>query len=371
MITKVKNLLKKNRILHFWVTYYRDKDFRRSYQNYLKPNPFKKTRKIVRRELEMIRNYWGCPPYHYYLYNLYEQKLSDDQLLDYIAPFYYYNIYWEKRHLGLKQSRYWSKYFQYQLFKKFDIPTMDIIAMIRNGALLNMQNKYMSFNELVEKYLTNGNNALFLKPEYGRGGKGIVLLSKKDDKVFLNNEPISIEKIISRLSSNENYIIQERFVQSHKMTEINRHSVNTLRIGTRLNNDEITVSFCMLRMGTNNSFVDNMSSGGIIIIVDTNDGTLADYAQSPDAKRKYYMHPNSQYVFKNGRIENWHEIKSQIIKYAYLLHECKDLGWDVAISDTGIKILEINIYFALDQQPAYNGMRKILNVYPELLKMNS
>ena len=105
--------------------------------------------------------------------------------------------------------------------------------------------------------------------------------------------------------------------------------------------------------------------GGIIIIVDINDGTLADYAQTPNADKIYYKHPTSNYVFKNTRIENWQEIKSKILKYASLLNECKDLGWDVAISETGFKVLEINLYFALDQQPAYNGMRKILDVYPD------
>lgn len=367
---RLVSLIKKNHLLHFIATYLRDKKFRKDYNRYLKKNPYKKSRKIILHELKLLRDYWGCPPYHYYLYNLYEKKLSDNQLLDYISPFYYYEIYWKNRHTGLNQTLYWSKYFQYQLLKRLNIPTMDLVAVIRSRVLLDMNNDIITVEELIEKYLKTTNSAIFFKPDYGRGGKGIFMLSKKDDVLFLNNEPTTIENILKTLLAGDDYVVQELFVQSRKMAQIYKHSVNTLRIGTQVNKNEVTISFCMLRMGTENSFVDNMSAGGIVIPVDINDGTFTDYAQSPDAKRKYDKHPNSNFVFKGERIENWQRIKSLIIKYAYLLGECKDLGWDVAIGETGIKILEINIYFALDQQPVYHGMRKILGIYPEIIENN-
>ena len=260
MISKIKNILKKNHFLHFLVTFYRDEEFRRILSVFIQIQIFKEIKKIARRELKLIRDYWGCPPYHYYLYNLYRKELSDDQLLDYIPPFYYYCIYWEKRNIGLNKSSYWSKVFQHQLFKKYNIPSMDIVGIIQDGELLSPNNESLRLNEFIESYLRNNNDALFIKPEYGRGGKGISLLTRKDGTIFLNYKPTSVEKIIPSLIPGEKYIVEERFKQSRQMSEINNYSVNTLRIGTKVNNDETIVSFCMLRMGTNNSFVDNMSA---------------------------------------------------------------------------------------------------------------
>ncbi|MBN1182827.1 MAG: hypothetical protein JXB49_11105 [Bacteroidales bacterium] len=360
-----KSLLKRNRLLHFLITYYRDKQFRRAFNSYLKSKPLQKNHKQIQRELNLIRKYWGCPPYHYYLYKLYEKNLSDEQLLDYVAPFYYTNIYWAERHIGLNKSLYDSKFFQHQLFARLNIPSLDIIAMINGEQLTDFQNNHLTFDDLITKYLKNENSALFLKPEYGAGGSGIIKLYKKEGQLYLNNTLISSGEIYDLLPKNKNYLIQERFVQSAKMTLINEYTVNTLRICTQAKGNEIFVPLCILRMGIKNSFIDNFCAGGLVAIVDVNDGSLSDYAQTKELDRKYYEHPDSHFVFKGQKIENWHEIKALILKYSRLISECKDLGWDVAIGDDGIKIIEINVQQGLDHQLVYNGFRKVLNIFPE------
>jgi hypothetical protein len=368
MITRIKEILKGNRTLHFWVTYFRDKDLRKAFHFYLRPNTLKKPRKTIRRELKIIRDYWSCPPYHYYLYKLFEKKMSDDELLNFLPPFYYTNVYWESRHIGLNKSYYMSKFSQHQLFTRFNIPSIEIIAKIRKGILYNANDQHITIETLINNYLINKESALFFKPEFGSGGHGIVKLSKANDTLFLNNRQIDINMIISSLSIEDDYLIQERFIQSKKMAEINKDSVNTLRICTQFKDGEIVVPLCILRMGINNSFIDNFCSGGLVTIINVEDGSLEDYGQTKELNKKYYEHPDSQYVFKGKRIDNWNEIKMQIVCYSYLLSECKDLGWDVAIGDNGIKILEINVQQGLDHQLVYEGFRKILDIYPELNK---
>jgi len=181
----------------------------------------------------------------------------------------------------------------------------------------------------------------------------------------MNNKPCSIEKVSEAFTNGENYIIQERFIQSESMSKINKSSVNTLRIYTQIRDGKAVLAACILRMGVNNSFVDNLSQGGLMNIINVNTGLLSDFAQIKLDDKKYFEHPDSKYVFKGNKINNWQEIKSRIIEYSSLLCECKDLGWDVAIGENGFKVLEINIAHGIDHpQMVFGGMRRILQVFP-------
>jgi hypothetical protein len=292
-------------------------------------------------------------------------------LLDYIPPYYYFNIYWEKRNRQLNETLYQSKIYQQQLFAEYNIPSVEVIATVKNNFIYNSEGAPITIIDLIAKYLEKDDDALFCKPEYGRGGAGIIHISQRNDEVLLNNKPVSIEKIMSFFRNDRRYVIQERFIQSEAMARINTSSVNTLRIYTQLKDDRVVLPACILRMGVNNSFVDNLSQGGLMNLINVDDGSLSDYAKIKLEDKKYFEHPDSKYIFKNSNIDNWQEIKSQIIKYSYLFSECKDLGWDVAIGEKGIKVLEINIQHGIDHpQMIFGGMRRILGVYPNDMRDN-
>lgn len=367
----IRSSLKKSHFLHLIYTLCTDKKVRRGYFRYIRLGIYKKPKIKVRQELDLVYKYWNYPPYHYYRYKLYEKELTQDQILDYIPPYFYYNIYWEKRNRELDQTLYQSKFFQHQLFAKNNIPALEIVATIKDNVLYNPEYVSITINQLIEKHLKTNNNALFCKPEYGRGGKGIVFLSMKDNVIHLNNKPISADKIMQVFKTGADYIIQERFVQSEHMAKINRSSVNTLRIYTQINDGKAVLPACILRMGVNNSFVDNLSQGGLMNVINVENGSLSDYAQIKLEDKKYYIHPDSKYVFKGSKIKDWQEIKSHILKFSELLNECKDLGWDIAIGDNGFKVLEINIAHGIDHpQMVFGGMRRILRVYPDRIDNN-
>lgn len=364
-IMDLKRFLKKSTLLYFAVGYYRDKQIREAFNSYFKPDPLKKSRKEVRRELRMLKEYWQCPPSHYFLYKLYKKKLSDQQLLDFLPPFYYYNVYWAGRHPGLDKDLYESKIYQHELFTRLNIPSVPVVAIYKDGFLSGPDNKHLSIDSLIKEYLTDEDKALFIKPEYGSGGHGILKLSYQSGQLYLNDKVTEKSNLISRLSGDVNYIFQERFIQSKKMAQINSSSVNTLRICTQERNGKIIIPLCILRMGIKNSFIDNFCSGGLLNIINVNDGSLKEYAQTKELQKKYFEHPDSQYIFKGCRIENWEDIVTIIIGYSHLLREWKDLGWDVAIGEEGFKILEVNVQQGLDHQLAYNGFRQVLKIYPE------
>ncbi len=372
MTISPKALLKKSSFIYSIVIFFKDKEFRKSYLRYLNKNPKKKSRTEVKKDLKLLIKYWNCPSQYYYLYDLYIKKLPEDQLLDYIPPYYYYNIYWEKRNKHVNKKLFESKIFQDSLFKVHKIPSIKILAIIKSRVVHNCENLPMTIYDLLKNYLKYDNSVLVCKPEFGAGGKGIILVSRNKGVYLVNNKPAAEEKILSYFGRNENYIVQEQFVQSKEMARINNSSVNTLRIFTQIKDNKVVLPACILRMGLNNSFVDNLSQGGLMNIVNVDNGFLSDYALKGLGDKRYNEHPDSKYVFKNNKINNWEEIKSEIIKYAHLLKECKDIGWDIAVGEKGFKVLEINISHGMYySQILYGGMRKILGIYPELYNGNN
>lgn len=361
-----RSFLKNNTLLHFIYYLYKDEKFRRGYFRYLFSQRLIKSRRTIKHEVAEVGKYWNYPPYHYYRYKLYEKDISIDEILDYIPPYYYYNIYWEKRHKDLNTELYQSKFFQDKLFTKHGIPSMEVLAIVKNRELLDSGEEAMEVNTLLDKYLANETDMLFCKPEFGRGGVGIVVLARRNGQLLLNNKPVEIYQVLPAFSNSEDYIVQKGFIQSTEMSKINSSSVNTLRIYTQFNDGKVYMPACILRMGVNNSYVDNLSQGGLMNIIDVEDGSLSEYSLIKLENRKYYEHPDSKYVFKGARIENWKEIKEKILQYSGLLNECRDLGWDVAVGENGFKVLEINIAHGMDHpQMIFGGMRRIIGVYPE------
>lgn len=365
MIKKyLPNFLKKNPVLHFLVILWRDREVREGFLYFLKPLNKKKSIKIILEELSCISRYWNCPPYHYFTYRLFNKKLSKEQLLDIIPPIFYTNVYWDKRNKELNKSLFQSKNFQNELFQKYKIASMKVIATVKNNWLLNSEDKPITIDELIRNHIVSDDSGLVIKPDNGRGGEGIHFITRKNKTIYLGNKPISQHNILKSLEKNRNYIIQERFLQSKEMAAINASSVNTLRIYTQIKGDKAVLPACVLRIGVN-KVVDNFCQGGLMVPVDVETGMLAEFALTKNGDTKFYSHPVSKYVFKDTKLAHWQEIKDQVTKYAMLLSDCRDLGWDVAIGEKGIKVIEINIQHGLFVQNVIGGMRKILGVYPE------
>ena len=365
MIRYFKTQIKKNAFFLFLYRYVRYADYRYHYNSYIKNFPHKKSLRKIFEEKRLIKDYWKTPGFYYYRYKLYDKVLTKEELLDYIPPIYYYGPYWEKRHSGLDKSRYGSKFFQHELFKTHEIPALDIIATVEKRKVYNKQGNIITLNDLISIFLKKDSDLLFFKPEFGRGGNGIMVLSKEGESFFLNRNLVPFDNILDFFTDKERYLVQERFIQSETMSEICNDSVNTLRLYTKNNNGTIEMPAGILRMGVNKSYVDNFAQGGLISVINTKTGEIESFAQTNKVDRKFFRHPDTGFTFAYYRIENWGEIKKSIISFAEKLNECKDLGWDVAIGEDGIKILEINIQVGLDIQLIYGGLRRLFKVYPE------
>ena len=191
-----------------------------------------------------------------------------------------------------------------------------------------------------------GVDKFFIKPVTGRGGEDIFLISfDKGNMEIVKNEKKQHKTL--RLSSAEfavdrRSVIQECVNQNESLKSISKNSLNTMRIATLLSKKgSVILLGAFIRFGHENSIVDNSSSGGIAVGIDLQKGTLKETGYDFKS-RVHKVHPTSGVTFKDFKIPFWNEITALAEKTQLTFPYYKLLGVDIAVSDAGPLIIEIN-----------------------------
>ena len=87
---KLRTAIKQNQWLYAGYKIVSSKELR---QGFWDARTSLKTKKQMFRELSLLKHYWGCIPLHYFRYKLYAQNLSDEELKDFIPPYFFYVKY--------------------------------------------------------------------------------------------------------------------------------------------------------------------------------------------------------------------------------------------------------------------------------------
>lgn len=176
---------------------------------------------------------------------------------------------------------------------------------------------------------------IIAKPNNDSGGHGIELLYKKDFKNTLDMFNYLKEK---------NLLLVEEVIKQHKvLNKVYPNSVNTLRIISLKHNDKVHFITAFLRVGNNNSFVDNTSSGGMLTMIDLNRGVTL-FPGCDSDMNVYYNHPTTKIKLEGIEIPYFKESKDLVEKLAYVVPEINYIAWDIAITVDGPVIVEGNPY---------------------------
>lgn len=134
--------------------------------------------------------------------------------------------------------------------------------------------------------------------------------------------------------------------QTAQLASLNQSSINTIRFMTLLypdNQAKIVATF--IKIGRKDKCVDNAGDGGNVdACVDIETGKLK-YVIQYDGWRKIKpitCHPDSGNIIEGVVIDNWQEIKEQVIKFQQAFPYIKAAGWDIAITDKGPIVIEVN-----------------------------
>lgn len=297
----------------------------------------KTTPRLTRSEKKSIQDYWKktygkkIPLWEFRWYKGKRGAIEPEIIPDVvwhseIEPFYT-NLQLEK---GFQDKNYFE-----MIVGKENSP-YSIIHCI-NGQYLNHQYKPITKENVVEILSTE--KEVICKPSIETGGgRGIC---------FLNGKDVSFSKVEAiEKAYNKNYLIQSIIEQSKYMAAFNSCSINTLRIVSFLHKGNVHILSSFLRVGSSDSRLDNVSSGGCFIPANV-DGHLKNIAYKEDFKTNdlisFEISDNIKPLVDQS-IPNWKEVVKLVKETHYKLSHFGIVHWDIALdyNDKPI-IIEYNI----------------------------
>ena len=230
----------------------------------------------------------------------------------------------------------------YDLFF-YDVPHPKVIARLVGGIHEDGSYNIITFDDVVK--LCEKKGQAIIKVPYGSsGGHGIQFWSMGSGK--------SLTEILSQVKT---FVIQEIVNQHEEMKKLHADSLNTIRVMTMTDGNEVKPLSAIVRMGVGDSKVDNVSSGGIACGINK-DGSLKNFAF--DGKgRRYDVHPQGAH-FEDTVIPNFDTCISLCKKLApRVARFSKLISWDFAIdAEAQPLLIEANLYGGeLDFHQMCNG----------------
>lgn len=188
---------------------------------------------------------------------------------------------------------------------------------------------------------------LAFKPSAGTHGDGFYCLAYEDGEYFVNGEACPAEQVVKTLTAQKSfYVLTEYLVMHEQLRKIYPNSVNTIRImviNEHGYDPEIMQTY--MRIGSETTgFTDNVGYGGICVKVDKDTGEL--YQPQTISKHVFYdcpVHPDTGTEI-SGFLPHWDMVRESVLGIARQFGELEYLGFDVAITEKGICILEINVH---------------------------
>jgi hypothetical protein len=316
------------------------------------------------KELNLLHKYYGYPPYHYIKHCLYLKSFSGD-IFDYVPPEVVHR-YRDSINPRVACGNVIDKKKFSQVMIRNHLPGLiHWFTVHRSGSIRDRNECEVTFSEFRKRLTESEKTHFFLKPINGGSGNGILKMIadarslKVDAKDIVNQN--TLHNVLFARSTYQEFIVQPGIIQHELLNRMNPSSVNTVRIDTLIQGNDVVNNAAFLRLSNGYTHTDNWSKGGMIVKIDLDTGVLDGFGQT---KAKYgrlriQEHPLSGFRFAGTAIPFWSEVKTQVRDAALVLRPLKFLGWDVAIGTDGPILVEANHDFdVFSLQEVSRGLRK-------------
>lgn len=278
----------------------------------------------------------------YFMLRLYKKTYVE--LEDYL-PSKATTVIYERTHKKVKNSFYTGdKYKVYEVFKKYYGREMIQVKKLED------EESFVSFVNKHEKAI--------IKPIAGSLGVGVHIVDFRE----VNGNDNLLKKLLE--ANPKGIVVEELIKQSSYMNSLNPSSVNTLRIITIRTKGQIkTHSF--LRVGAKDTIVDNIARGGIVCALNQETGEITD--TTCHLGQRYVKHPHTGVPLIGSVVPRLKEALAMAKDLFQMLPQFGYMGWDIAQSEDGWVMVELNARAALSgpQATLNHGLKK---TFQELFK---
>lgn len=199
-------------------------------------------------------------------------------------------------------------------------------------------------------HLLRLHNRLALKPIIGGQGKGVAILSGKEDHYEKDGYTITRLALDKYVASLDEFLLQEFIKQDTFPASVFPDSANTMRIMSMWDDqsNEPFIAVACHRFGCAASVpVDNMHQGGLSAMINLENGELgpASVTKLKSPRPVWYdRHPDTGAIIRGQVVPRWHKVKKLVLSAAAHLSFIPYIGWDVILTSDppGVKIIEAN-----------------------------
>lgn len=178
----------------------------------------------------------------------------------------------------------------------------------------------------------DGGEPLVCKPVRGNGGRGVTLVRSPEE-----------------VPKDGSVLLERRLVPHPYAERIFPGALNTIRIITMLDADGPFIAGAAHRFGIAAAApVDNFKRGGVSALVDPDSGRLSAGRSNPGHHPDHVhpIHPETGAAIEGVRVPYWGEAKRLALELAGLVPGLWHVGWDIAITPDGPRVVEGNSQLA-------------------------
>nr|WP_316642695.1 sugar-transfer associated ATP-grasp domain-containing protein [uncultured Roseateles sp.] len=198
---------------------------------------------------------------------------------------------------------------------------------------------------------------LFAKPAHAGFGRGAYLLEQyrpNDDSLLLGQgQVMPVQGFVAGLKNpgQRGYLFQECLRPHPKLADLQCQRLSGLRVMTLKPRGAAAVIFrAVWKLPRRHNIIDNFesgSTGNLLAGVDLQTGQVLRVIQGYGLDLKQLSaHPDSGLGFDGLRLPDWAALRATTLAAAELMPEFRFQHWDVALTERGPVLLEVNLFTA-------------------------
>lgn len=287
-------------------------------------------------DLNKLSRYYKCFPDTYFRFGMFMKTCNDFKIMKSFIPQYAYAKITasSNRHNILIDD----KIIFHDLMTFYNLPVPNRFFIYRDFEF-RQGSKTLSDVEVDNILSSVEEKRIYVKRYTGGAASGISILTKNYQGKWVNGDGFLINaKSIRELYNKDGYIFEQQVIQENDLAKYNPDTVNTIRVLT-YNNKIISAT---VRFGGKGAFVDNTAKGGVAVSLDIVTGNLGEYGMREYDLNRYQEHPGTGIPFKNSHCSQWPKVIELVNKTLTYLPYYKSVGFDIATTNNGPIIIEIN-----------------------------
>ena len=274
---------------------------------------------------------------------------------------YFEYEFWKKK--GCVRKQYITKVYSRKIQKKFNTGSIEPLS---NKSIFNEYFQEFRgditcfyFDRSEEEFLSfvrECGREIIAKPMTGYSGRGIYKPDVSTDE--------KAREAYRELKGLQSFFAEKVLHQTGILHEIHPYSVNTIRMYTLYDKRDVRIMFAAARFGGSKKPVDNIHSGGFSCEIDLESGCIIGRGYDLIGN-SYFRHPMSGKLILGVQVPNWEGVCDLVIKAAKKLPDVGYVGWDVAVGDDMLCLIEGNECANVDvsQVCAQRGLKSLYAPY--------